>query len=125
MEKWDFPSFKFGTPPAKVDQKEQVAPAQQQKPQAAVSVLPKMSESVDLKTIRMDINRLERLVNEKSGTSLYNQNDDQSFRKEMINFLRYLMDSIEKVTGGRFPTKEKICDELRSRYLKDHGKSDK
>jgi hypothetical protein len=44
--------------------------------------------------------------------------DGEKFKEEVINFFSYLMNSIESVTGGNFPSKQQIISEMKSRYLK-------
>lgn len=116
----ELPSFKFGSQPKTETVVNNVTP-KEERPLTAQEVgqFDPKKAAFDIASLKRDMETMKRDVKDvKNMKTTGVTKDEKEFRMEMINFLRYLMDSIEKVTGGRFPTKDNIISKLKETYVK-------
>lgn len=116
-KKWEFPSYRFAAnstekPVAKeVQEDAKPEPYQAERSvERATDVDPDKMKEFMLSQARRVAATAEKIDNQRRN--------DYEFREEVINFFSYLMDSVERVTGGSFPSKQQIISEMKSRYLK-------
>lgn len=116
MSAWDFPSYKFGKAPEGPvpDKKERVE---------AIKADPKSLPAREVKYDKFDANRIMTEVANlrrdiENMKHAQKETIDENFKKEVIGFFNFLMESIERVSGGKFPSRAQIIDEMKKRFLR-------
>lgn len=109
--------FRFGN--KTVTQSAQKAPdVKHPEPRApdATSLGKREVVTFDVKALAYEVSKfkqeLETVKRNSAGTI------DNAFKLEVISFFGFLMDAIEKVSGGKFPTKARVIEEMKSRFVK-------
>ncbi len=110
---WEFPSHKFGKTqqPAQKPENEELKADPVSLPAREVKY-----DSYDVNKVMKELALLRKEVGDYKNA--ISKSNDMSFKTEVIEFFSFIMDSIEKVSGGKFPSKEKIISEFRGRYIK-------
>lgn len=113
-KKWNFPGYRFTT---KVPLAEDVEKGAEVRVAREDGEAPQVLEC-DMKDLREFSLRCAERAEKAAQAVEYRYRKEEQFRAEVINFFSYLMDSVESVTGGQFPSKPQVISEMRNRYLK-------